>query len=92
MACYSSNGIPLYMQFDVAGGGFTMEATSVGTPTSRPKRSVPNGCAQDGCWRVLRRSCSFGPPGVISGAKTVDEAVAFLMVAGPAAAFRAAGG
>jgi len=33
MACYSSSGIPLYMQFDVAGGGFTMEATSVGTPT-----------------------------------------------------------
>jgi len=32
-ACYSSNGIPLYMQFDVAGGSFTMEATSVGTPT-----------------------------------------------------------
>jgi len=32
-ACYSSAGIPLFMQFDAAGGSFTMEATAVGTPT-----------------------------------------------------------
>jgi hypothetical protein len=31
--CYSAQGLPLYTQFKAPTGDFTMEATSVGSPT-----------------------------------------------------------